>query len=653
MTHVVGVRFCNWRCFKGEHELDLEPRVYAVVARHDRDDDRSNWLGKSTFGEGIRFCLTGQLRKDEAADAWITRGEDAGEVSVELSNGMLITRERARGSATRLTIEIDRGGEVEVLSKDQAQVALDELTGGRDFYDFTAFFEQGKTDRYVRMTPGERTEVVSEWLGLEPVQRAEAHVRRGVLTELQAEYDRCSAGLQATDQRVAQEPGETGNPIKVMKRLIGRHGQDAEEAQQAATKQRRTIEELNAAAATRAAWLAARDDQARLREIIDELATMPRTTGSSASEAKETKARARYQEIQTQHRDAYQELAKKKRLVTQGFDGQCPVSSGVQCPIADKISCAESKKAKEVQQLDHRVDEIAEDLGQAKQAVEVARDETKAAARVAVRRETLKSERARLESRVRAYQGMSEPREVDVAGPSDELARLITDAARASDAVKFWTRELQSYEQRQARMQEIEGRLRVARAACMILGRAGVQRTMGESALGEIATGANAALSRAGVDLRVGVSWSRETKKLDEACRSCGYHYGKGQREKKCPDCGAAREPALDNRLSIDLSAESGGAADITGFVFQLAAAAWLRRRRDRGLASSFIDEPFGAVDRANRLALAAQLHGMLERDFGVEQAFVVAHDPDTLDTLPGRIVIRSDGAHSRVEVEA
>ena len=61
------------------------------------------------------------------------------------------------------------------------------------------------------------------------------------------------------------------------------------------------------------------------------------------------------------------------------------------------------------------------------------------------------------------------------------------------------------------------------------------------------------------------------------------------------------------------------------------------------------LDEPFGALDRHHRAALAQTLAQIA--DDGFEQAFVIAHNDDVLDQLPRRLLITGDGQWSRIEV--
>jgi ABC-type sulfate/molybdate transport systems ATPase subunit len=69
-----------------------------------------------------------------------------------------------------------------------------------------------------------------------------------------------------------------------------------------------------------------------------------------------------------------------------------------------------------------------------------------------------------------------------------------------------------------------------------------------------------------------------------------------------------------------------------------LAASAWRREKKAIQWANACIDEPFGALDMANRRAMASHLTSMLGGRYGFVQTFVVAHDRAITDGLPKRI---------------
>ena len=55
-------------------------------------------------------------------------------------------------------------------------------------------------------------------------------------------------------------------------------------------------------------------------------------------------------------------------------------------------------------------------------------------------------------------------------------------------------------------------------------------------------------------------------------------------------------------------------------------------------------------LDRANRRSFAAALPRLLAAS-AFRQAFVIAHTPETLEALPGRIVITNDGGNATPKV--
>ncbi len=197
---------------------------------------------------------------------------------------------------------------------------------------------------------------------------------------------------------------------------------------------------------------------------------------------------------------------------------------------------------------------------------------------------------------------------------------------------------------------EGEGSAAAWRATTAIMRRA--QRHIAEGALTAMRAGANAVLSGCGIDLAMEVTWGREGKGLADACDACGRPLPASTKVRACPACGEARGPKVVPRLDVLPTSTSGGAMDLAGVAFQLAASAWLRRQRGCAWGAAFIDEPFGTLDAANRRALANHLAVMLPR-YGFRQSIVVSHTQETIHALPGRIVVVGGTDGSRLEVEA
>lgn len=90
----------NWMRYRGRHVLTLEPKVYGVVARREGDPEQSNWQGKTSLVEAVRFALYGEHRF-RREDGWITTGEDEGHV-VAYFGDFFVMRSKKRGKGTKL-----------------------------------------------------------------------------------------------------------------------------------------------------------------------------------------------------------------------------------------------------------------------------------------------------------------------------------------------------------------------------------------------------------------------------------------------------------------------------------------------------------------------------------------------------------------------
>ncbi len=89
----------------------------------------------------------------------------------------------------------------------------------------------------------------------------------------------------------------------------------------------------------------------------------------------------------------------------------------------------------------------------------------------------------------------------------------------------------------------------------------------------------------------------------------------------------------------------------MTGVVISLAASRYIRERRGAEWGVIVLDEVFTSLDAALRRGLTGHLNQLVQDGF--EQAFVVAHSKDVLESLPGRIEVLGSGDWSSVRVVA
>lgn len=629
---IVGLRISNFARFRGDHELDLAAGVHAIVATLASDPTRSNWLGKTAFLSAIRWALYGKLPDAwKTVDAAISDGESTMGVDVELSDGSFVSRTKARGQSAQLKLIVPSAKGERQLAQDDAQAEIARRLGATaSDFDATVWMGQKSMARLLRMDPAERTTIVTEWFGLQKLVVAAEIVSRK-LTETDRRYieERTKLGVEsdaAAGDRFALELAVA-------------------EASQALAKAKATVEANRAAREARTRWetaselvqrrTAAETDAAAIEKSMPEV-----VIAYNLATAAETVVRT-----EATWQMANRELSRLSKLAKGEFDGKCPVICG-DCPVADRIvkerssirdalvaatkEEAEANRAYQKAVAEHRR------LDEKRRVYVVWETKLKAAM---TRLETLKADPACLTTLG------PEPEDVS---PDPDIAGLAAKDTLAKKALEDHDAAAWKAEQLRVEVDRIVRSREVLRIALQILGKGGAQRRIATRNLATIEKVANAILARAGVDLTVAIDYGRELQGAADVC-GCGAAFPRTKTAKVCDRCGALRGKKRDERLYITTSATSGATEDLAGVAIQLAAARWRREVMGGEWSVVALDEPFGALDGHNRVAMARTLAALASDGF--EQAFVVAHSSDVLEALPHRILITGDGKWSRVEV--
>lgn len=639
MTHIVGLRLTNWRCFRGEHELDLNQGIYSVVAAQNGDDERSNYLGKSSLLLAIRYALEGYKPADVSSlDQLISDGEPEMGVDVELSDGTFVSRTKKRGASTVIrTIRVSPDvGEIEMFGPHAESEVWKSIGLTADDLETTAYAEQKQLARLV--SPSSKIDLgatVNTWLELDRLEQAGDAAGE--------ELRKMSSKLFGIETLLANEPETKVEPF------------DRELAHRALEKQ---IAELEIALSDYSSERAQRDRQAkaladwqttrqaRIVLIVSVVEAMALRVGihraPSAEQGQQLSKRC--EETSQALARARDEASRKKQLAAGLFDGTCPVN-GCACPIQTEINVDRKKN----QKLYDTAKSAADDAFEADRAATVKlrewRDEQEKHNRSAARA-------AAAVARIHVPTGeklLANPMTPAPTVASDEVASpedVLLEARRkliASKEMAAWI----ARNEREAR--ELKAHVAAARAGFAVLGPEGAQRRCAERAVQQIERVANADLRKAGIDLSVQFRWGRETQIPAVQCAQCGAPFPKSAAVKRCESCSAPRGMKIDPKPRFVLSRVSGAAEDLVGLAVRCSAFQWLKARRGASWSVAVLDEPFGALDRYHRRALASHVQGLLASTF--DQAFVVAHDRQVLDSMPQRIEITSDGRWSKASV--
>jgi DNA repair exonuclease SbcCD ATPase subunit len=647
LIHISRIQLVNWIRFSLV-SLELDPITYAITASYNDDPDRSNWGGKSAILESIPFAIDGGHRF-RTEDEFIRNGQQQCEVKLSLSNGAIIHRRRKRGQSTQL--EIHEGNDI--ARGDEAQLRVFEMLGidGEDLRA-TCIVEQGDMAGLVRMKPEPAMSIVRGWLKLEKLERAEGYVRDDAnkLSKKLAEID---VALSVERLMLTRSLGGTGDPT-----------QEAQSIDELESDLETCIEDIDLVSKTVARAelecdkhskaslslditnrkLSAKSECEQVEGLLSNIAPVSKVDVEQARNA----ASEALASVRLLDRDV-----SSRRIVALGeFDGHCPIAS-VECPIRTEINTGREKSARALQ-------EARERSLVAKEAYQAAQE----AANVLTGR---LERRNQLSERLRTLMEQAAGWDQESASTYEPLAHEAARSALAEGRAQLQVLEVErmSIRERIERAKKaksaiyalgvervaIEEDLCIKREASILLGRNGAQRIVAEAALSEIEQGANSALATCGIDLSVSIKWARVNEKaLATTCEACGTAFGSSTKVRQCATCGATRGPKIVHGLSVTPSDRSGAADDLAGGAVRLSAASWLRLDRDAQWSTALLDEPLAQCDKTNRRAFARGLVSLLS-SLGFRQSFVTAHDDQTLNVFPGRILIEAGKEFSTARI--
>lgn len=648
---IKSLRIRNFGPYRGEHTIELERKVYAILAKRIHDAESSNWAGKSMLMESVIYALEGTHRHRYDEDL-ITRGEAALDTELVFDEGSRILRSKLKGKRTSLYFYPRGGDPTKPLVQDEAQLAIARFVGlSPDDFRATCYFEQKKMARFITTEPAKRMDMVSAWFRLEPLEKCETAVHR-MASALEDTNKKLDGHLAALDQRkedLARSLGWTEKEglREAIDRAIVNLDKELE-------TRKGIVGALEDKLQKNAELLAVRSKVADYQNVIvegktaraefDKIRLPVLQTAWEASSGHLAKENAELEGIA-------REVRQKRQLAQGKFDGACPVA-GIQCPAKESINAERTKNAELAAEAEKR-HEAKSGLVHAAAVMEATtRRDLQAGQRLKDRLDLLREQAKKLAEQAKAAKEGAEP--VDPIAIRQDLEKErgdMMDAKGKVERLRAWGKELDdaviTRKTLWDKKAEIAGQLGTFREAAVIFGKRGAQRRVAEGALQQIQDDANVMLRECGANLSIEAKWSREGKGLASACEACGNPFPASAKVKHCERCGTARGPKLENKLDIVLSDWSGAAEDLAGAGIQLAASRWLREERGTTWSSALLDEPFGALDAAHRRGFAAHLTAMLSGRYGFEQAFVVAHHASVLDALPGRIEIVSDGRWS------
>jgi DNA repair exonuclease SbcCD ATPase subunit len=642
MRRLKQIVYENWACYS-HVDIALEAKIYAVVARHVDDPGRSNWLGKSAFGAGVKFGLDGD-HDARTENGWIRKGQKSGLVSLLFDDDSLIKRSRVLGKSTQL--EYWRPGEKVAMGED-AQALINQAIGLSAIdRAATCFLEQGMMSRMLRMQPSARLEIVSSWFRLESIGA-------------------CQEDVGTTAANLSWRAEQASNNLKTVRATIEREIGEGETFEKLQERIEKTKERIEVAEGRLASAQDALEKNATLAAAVEAIAEYKRVEKTGIDLKAEADALGSLDKLQEAFKKADLAATKalaernqfgglyeqKKEVAAGNFDGACPVAD-IKCPATALINSQRVVNGKAAKKARDEFNEACSRQEAAEQARRRAQSRLQEVERKHDRLASLRVDLKRLYPKYVAGKKLGEPQDPDALREAVDTAQshLITLKSQLGSLERSVAMVLAAREEERKlalHLEVIEKELTTQREAIVFF--KALKRRVAERSLAQIEEGANSVLGESGIDLGLELQWSREGEGVAKTCEACGHPFPPSKKVKQCERCGADRGANLIDKLEPVLTNRSGGALDLAGLALQLSASRWLRDDRMSPWSTAFIDEPYGQLDETNRRALSAHIAGMLRGRYGFEQAFLIAHHSSVLDALPGRIEISAQGSRENV----
>lgn len=639
MSRIAELEIGNYGPFRGSHRLRLNGLIYAVIAQHKKDPERSNALGKTSLMETIRFALYG-VHRYRTEDEWITDGEDLGFVRIAFDNGAIVKRERQRGKSTKVGFFAGDKGYV----KDEAEEAIVRMMG-LTLADFeaTSYLGQKKMARLILADPEDRMRIISTWLRLEPLKQAgsAASSRVGTLhdqvTVLSDKIRDCNARIARifASAGVASTKGiESG--ITELDAEIALVNEELTEMRAVV----RSAEKIRAMKSAETRWKEHTAEVTKAKKEADSFDFTKLKLQLSAAQAMH-KGEV---EVVGIHKNEHQA---KCKLSVGEFDGVCPVAQ-IPCPAKTEILSRKEDIARLAKEASRKLNGASERAEKAAQRLRDAEEEVATARSARERLQALQKREEALSKEVDQAKKFPDPPSHDeldtkITSLIGRMAILTSDRGSALRDLEEVKEAESAIAMAQGSLLGLETDLVTARETSVLFQAA--KRKVAETALSSIEEVANTMLAESAIDLELAIKWGYEGKDLAKSCEFCGNPFPSSTKVRECLRCSMPRGQHFINKLIIDLSKQSGAMEDLGGIALQLAAGEWLRKERESGWGVLVLDEPIASLDKAHRRTFSQKIGTLLRQQ--AEQGFVIAHDAAVLDALPGRILIESDGTYA------
>lgn len=678
---IENIKAKNFGVYK---EVDLyvgDKDIIGILGTYKGAKERSNRSGKSLIMEMILYNLIGKTRYKSNKEM-IRRGEKAMSVEVEYKD--------SRGKVYKIKRGVDDKGkgliEVDWTEKSkEAEEAISELFGiNKEDFVLMNFFKQQDINGFMDLPPSKKSEHVMQWMDNTHWKTREALVKEDVkaLKDRIKENDTVLKALQADlelEENLDIEIDSVESSLKRKKKELLDKNKEIDlvnkKLSSVKDKAERGEKEL------RKLKLELRENKEKLakykkkKEGINQVSRDLVSAREELSEVvKPSKQDKKYfVELKAKYKAELEQLDTKLSKLKKHSGGICPILS----ESCDRIKCS----SKDLKLIENEKEELSSKIKEATQAIKEFNEyhgiedvvnslqkdfdflkNSIEDYKVEDRREKIEGEIEELEqamsfdnSKLKKKRQALNEEKADI---DDEISRLNNRIGGLNQRKEASKESLVKIETLQNQNETSRFKLETLLYVQKMFSKTGIPASEIENAFKEVESDINYVLKELKSGLSVSFSPDKELNKWEPVC-TCGFTFYKGYRKNNCEECGAEREKARVEELSLKIiengkeanfEGDSGGGKTLISYAVRIALSLLKKRRNKSKFPVLFLDEVDSALDPHLAATITDSITKVLTRKLGYKQIFMVSHKKEIQNAIPNILLVTKLSDYSKAE---
>ena len=662
-----------------EADLDFSDKnIIGILGRGVTDSKRSNFLGKSSILEAIRYAITGNSRASEGRDVketdLIHHGEESMMVMLMLEeDGQKYIIKRGRDSKNNGVLETNWASD-----KAKAQEFINNaINMTPDDFDLTVFFKQSEISQFMDLGPAEKKKVLMRWQNIDHWTDKEKKVledlkrEKNILRDRQIELATMQKSVEKPEDIVPEledakyQIEQLDEKISKLKTQLSNLGTSVSESevlrlQNIKNKLHRQISEYQ----DHTSELSARYN--KIKEDINSV--------ESSYDADEINKKIKEHERDVNEYRIQARNLKSKIDIGPSKDGLCPIIN----EPCDRITYTESQ----ISSFKKKLEEITKEGQSINVVIGSLKDDLKKLTDVKLYKMKLETISKDLESEVTKKETLKKNKQeylevsekLKAADPEKiskmeniqtEISNSETQRSRLNQKIGILNHKLEMFSKSEKQIEILQSELMKQSQiiedlnfVSYMFGKNGIVSLEIENSFSQIEEEINYVLSLFYDSLSVQFEADRETKAWETHCLSCGTLYEKGTKKLECSNCGTIRQKKRVDELRLDIiengnvtpfKMASGGLKTIISIAVRTALTMLVKRRNNTNFNVIFLDEIDSALDSFFKERVMFFVKETLTKKLGFEQVFWISHDKSISENLDDIIMVRGFETYSKL----